>query len=200
MSHSKPHAQTPRNLELATLPIGAQFWRIYPARYPDPLGYGKTGSRFSDPRRRVARNRFGGLYLGSSLKVCFVETIIRDSRDGSAAESLPLAGLELWQYAKIEVIDPLSLVDLRGDGPVRMGVPSDVARGKKQTLARTWSVAFHDHPDAPDGIIYPSRLNEETNLMIYARAVSKLQAVRVVPLLRAPGFTQILDIFRVLIV
>jgi hypothetical protein len=65
---------------------------------------------------------------------------------------------------------------------------------------RAWSVAFHDHPAAPDGITYSSRLNEETNLAIYDRAVSKLRVVRIHPLLAAPGFSRVLNSLRVALV
>lgn len=170
-------------------------------RYPDPLGYGKTRSRFSDPRRRVERNRFGVVYPGSSLNVCVAEAIVRDNRDGSVIDYLiPQTDLDHYRLAEIEVITPLKLVDLRGNAPIRMGVPSNVLRNKKQTHARDWSVAFHDHPDAPDGIIYPSRLNGETNLAIYSRAVTNLKTIQVMSLLKAPGFARALDIFRVAII
>lgn len=53
-------------LDLATISPGARFGRIYLNRFPDPLGYGKTLSRFSDPRRRALANRFGVLYRGGS--------------------------------------------------------------------------------------------------------------------------------------
>ena len=46
-------------LEIHTVPAGERHGRIYMARYPNPLGYGKSKSRFSDPRRRVEANRFG---------------------------------------------------------------------------------------------------------------------------------------------
>ncbi len=98
------------------------------------------------------------------------------------------------------MITPLLLVDLSGNAPIRQGVPSDVVRGKKQTHAREWSVAFHDNPDAPDGIMYPSRLNGETNLAIYSRAVTKLNSVQVMALLKAPGIARVLDTFRVAII
>ena len=91
----------------------------------------------------------------------------------------------------------LRLVDLRGDNAVRMGVPTDVVRAQRQNLARRWSVAFHEHPSEPDGIIYPSRLNGATNLAIYDRAIAKLQPKRVVTLLGAPGLAQVLEDFRV---
>ena len=71
------------SLRLHAVTPGQRFGRISLSTYPDPLGYGKTPSRFSDPRRRVSANRFGVLYLGESLKVCFVETVLRDQRDGA---------------------------------------------------------------------------------------------------------------------
>jgi hypothetical protein len=65
-------------LETETIAVGERFGRLYLNRYPDPLGFGKTPSRFSDPRRRIERHRFGVLYLGGSLKVCFLEALLRD--------------------------------------------------------------------------------------------------------------------------
>lgn len=100
------------------------------------------------------------LYLGLSLKVCFLEAVLRDERDGVVGDYLmDETELDTRRYAEVQVREALKLIDLRGDGPVRMGVPSDVPRGSRQTLARKWSVAFHDHPEQVGGIIYPSRLN-----------------------------------------
>jgi RES domain-containing protein len=185
-------------LEIETLPPGQTFARIYWSIYPDPLGYGKSPSRFSDPRRRVAANRFGVLYLGDSLKVCFLEAVLRDRREG-LVDDLPINEVELTQrrYAEIATTADLRLVDLRDDNAVRMGVPTDVVRAQRQNLARRWSVAFHEHPSQPDGVIYPSRLNGATNLAIYDRAILKLQPKRLVTLLNAPGLAQALDDFRV---
>jgi hypothetical protein len=188
-------------IELAKVAIGERFGRIYLDQYPDPLGYGKTRSRFSDPRKRGDDKRFGVLYLGSSLKVCFVEAVLRDRRNGAVGD-YPIEEIELAQrrYAEIEVVAPLNLVDLRGDGPIRMGVPSDVSGASGQTLARAWSGAFHDHPQIPDGILYPSRLNEEINLAIYDRAIKKLSSVRTSQLLKAPGFAGLLNGLNVALV
>jgi hypothetical protein len=181
-------------LDLAVIGPGDTFGRIFRAAFPDPLGYSKGRSRFSDPRRRVEAKRFGVLYLGSSLKVCFLEAVLRDDRDGAVGNYLmDETELDTRRYAEVEVREELKLIDLRGDGPVRMGVPSDVSRGSKQTLARKWSVAFHDHPEQVDGIIYGSRLNGETNLAIYDRAVSKLRASRVHVLRRTPELATTLD-------
>ena len=78
-----------------------------------PLGWGPGLNRFSDPTGKL----FGVVYLGSSLKVCFVETILRNRVDG-LLEALPIARseLDLWVAAEIRVRKLLTLVDLRGDG------------------------------------------------------------------------------------
>jgi hypothetical protein len=192
-SHPTP-AFSRVKLETVTISAGQQFRRIYSNRYPAPLGFGKSPSRFSDPRRRIPANRFGVLYLGQSLKVCFLEALLRDSRNGAVGD-FPVAEAELHsrQYAEINIVHDLTLVDLRGDAAVRMGVPSDVARASHQSLARAWSVAFYDHPEKPDGIIYPSRLNLETNLAIYDRAVPKLELHSVIPLINAGGLAGVLN-------
>lgn len=185
-------------LDLATIGAGARFGRILFTRFTNPLGYSKSPSRFSDPRRRVPDNRFGVLYLGSTLKVCFVEAVLRDQGDGHTDDLLlDERDLAIRSYAAIEVVSPLNLVDLRDDGPLRMGIPSDVARGSKQSLARRWSFAIHEHPTQPDGIIYPSRLNGETNLAIYDRAVRKLRSTAHGPLLKEAKLATVLRDLRV---
>jgi RES domain len=113
------------------------FGRIILNRHSDPLGFGKTPSRFSDPRRRIPSHRFGVIYLGETLKVCFLEAVLRDSRNGAVGDyPMDERELHIRRYVEIEIAAPLSLVDLRGDGAIRMGVPSDVARASSQRLGR----------------------------------------------------------------
>ncbi len=189
------------SLDIETVPAGRRFGRIYASAFPDPLGYGKTPSRFSDPRRRDPAKRFGVIYLGDTFEVCFLEAVLRDRRDGLVGD-LPIEEKEIYarRYAEIETIADLRLVDLREDHAIRMGVPTDVAKSSRQTLARTWSLAFHEHRSVPDGIIYPSRLNGHANLAIFDRAISKLSAVRVVPLIGAPGLASVINDLRVSLV
>jgi hypothetical protein len=170
------------------------FGRIFLGAYPNPLGYGKTPSRFSDPRRIVARRRYGVVYLGESLKVCFLEAVLRDQRDGVVG-FLPIGENELERrcYATIETTSALRVVNLRGERALRMGVPTDVSRSSSHALGRKWSLAFYQHPSEPDGIVYPSRLNGQTDLAVYDRAVNKLRRTRVVDLVDAPGLAAVLD-------
>jgi hypothetical protein len=185
-------------LDLATIAPGERFGRIHSNAWPDPLGFGKSPSRFSDPRRRLSADRFGVLYLGSTFKVCFVETLLRDQRDGLIGDLiLDESELTKRSYATVEVSTALSLLDLRNDGPLRMGIPSDVVRGSRQSLARKWSLAFYKHPTQPDGIVYPSRLNGETNIAVYDHAVAKLRVHSTGPLLNAPDLARTLDELRI---
>jgi hypothetical protein len=190
-----------QRLDIETVPSGRRFGRIYASAFPDPLGFGKTPSRFSDPRRRDATKRFGVLYLGETLKVCFLEAVLRDRRDGLIGD-LPIDEKEIYarRYAEVETIAELSLVDLREDHAIRMGVPTDVAKSSRQRLARSWALAFHEHQSLPDGIIYPSRLNGHTNVAVFERAVSKLAPARVMPLIGAPGLAAVINDLRVSLV
>ena len=199
---NRPPAAFPRaSLRQVVVGAGARYGRIHSNHHPDPLGYGKTPSRFSDPRRRVVQHRFGVLYLGASLKVCFLEAFLRDQRNGFIGDYLiDERELDIRQYAQIEVLRPMTLVNLQGDALSVMGVPSDVARGSHHGLARAWSVAFREHPSAPDGIIYDSRLNGETNLAIYDRAIHKLGVVGTTPLRHATGLAAVLNDLSIAIV
>lgn len=188
-------------LDLVRISAGHAFGRIYQQRFADPLGFGKSRSRFSDPRRRIELNRFGVLYLGSSLKVCFLEAVLRDERDGVVGDfPMDEAELDSRRYARVVTNTELSLIDLTGDGPVRMGVPSDVARSSRQALARRWSIAFHEHPAQVDGVCYPSRLNGEVSLAIYGRAVPKLTVEVVTALRSAPGLARVLNELEIALV
>jgi hypothetical protein len=170
---SPPTSFGTRPLAIRREPAGATWRRLYETRHSDPLGFGLVRSRFSDLIGRA----FGVVYLGSSIRVAFHEAILRDRGDARTGPVLvAMAELEAFTCAEIEIATPLKLVDLTGDGPFKMGVPSDVAGARDQRLAQIWSVAFHAHPDGVDGVYYPSRLNEERNIAVYDRALPKLRA------------------------
>ncbi len=173
-----PKGFASRPLALADIAAGTVWRRLYQTRFTDPLGYGLGPSRFSDPETSfLPPARFGVVYLGSSVKVCFLEAILRDRGVGrTRAFPIEWAELEMWTCGELRIDAALRLVDLRGDGLVRMGIPTDVARASSQDLGRAWSRAFWSHDAKPDGIIYDSRLNGETNIGLYDRALTKVAA------------------------
>lgn len=152
-------------------PAGAAWHRLYPAHHPDPLGLGLAAGRFGDPTGA----RFRMLYLAASVATAFHEVVLRDRTDArNGAVPIPMAEIAALACAEIIVAAPLTLIDLTGDARLRMGVPSDVAGARDHVLSYMWSAAFHAHPSAPDGVLYPSRLDGQRCIALYDRAVGKL--------------------------
>ena len=75
-----------------------------------------------------------------------------------------------------------------------------VVGSSRQTLARAWSLAFIIIRPRPEGIIYSSRLNDDTNLAVYGRAIVKLRAERSFDLIKAPGFAEVLNTLKVALI
>jgi len=172
-------------LELAPIRTGTKWYRLYSSSHPDPLGFGFLPSRFSDPRIKLPeKDRFGTIYFGSSLKVCFLERVLRDLRNGQLGDvPIPYAELEQLMCAEITTVRPLNLVDLRGDNPVKMGIPTDAVRASSHRLGQRWSLAFWLHKQRPHGILYHSRLNEEINLALYDVSLPNVRVSRTLPFL-----------------
>ena len=166
-----PHFQA-RRLVTTTIAVGRTWRRIYDDAHPDPLGYGSRPSRFSDPTGAA----FGLVYGGESAKVAFVEAILRDLAIGTGGDfPLELTALTTKILATLEVIEPLTVIDLTGDGLVKMRIPTDIAHRRDHRLARRWGQAIHDHVDEVDGILFASRLIGHQNIAIYDRALHKLK-------------------------
>jgi RES domain len=142
-------------IELASIRTGTKWYRLYSSSHPAPLGFGFSPSRFSDPRLVLpVKDRFGVAYFGSSLKVCFLERVLRDLRNGQLGDvPIPYAELEQLTCAEVTMGRPLKAVDLRGDNPVKMGVPTDAVRASSHRLGQRWSLAFWLHKQHPHGIL-----------------------------------------------
>lgn len=174
-----------RSLHLVPLP-SRSFYRAFRSEYPDPLGFRPTPSRFSDPMIGTRQGKpFGTVYFGESVEVCILETIIRDTGIGRGDHKLPVAESQLAAYsiAEISCREELALLDLRGGGTIRPGIPTDAVRASDQSLGQAWAAAIHTHPDEPDGILFSSRLNEQTNLALFDRALGKLAVTDTAPLM-----------------
>ena len=184
MTTAPPSGFSKRSLVLHEPPAGQTWLRVFHRRFADPLGFGKSPSRFSDPRPLAAEGRYGVVYLGATLKVCVLEAIIRDRGDARPGD-LVISRHELENAVCAEIIfgGGLKLVDLRGDGPVRMGVPTDAVRAQDQTAGQIWADTLRGHRSTPDGLIYPSRFNGEDNVALFDHALPKVSRGEVSPLL-----------------
>lgn len=188
------------SLRLGDVPVGSVWHHIFLSRFADPLGFGFVPSRFSDPRANPPR-RFGVYYVGQTFEVAFLETIVRDRRNGNPGTLvLSSADLDAYVHVPITVSETLSLVDLRGGKPLALGISTNAIRGSAHHLGRRVSLAVYLRADRPDGIWYPSRLNGDENLAVYDRAIPKLTAGRRRKLTACPELATVLDMYRVALV
>jgi hypothetical protein len=86
---------------------------------------------------------------------------------------------------------PLTLIDLRTTGLVRLGVSTEAARGKAQGQGRKLSQAIYEQTDA-QGLIYNSRLTGGACICIYDRALAGLVATPVIEVTLLAGFVDAL--------
>lgn len=187
--------------QLVTCPIkaGTVWHHIFPDRYPNPLGYGFTSSRFCNPRR--AKHRFGVYYVAETFEGAFIETRVRDAKNYNPGVLL-MSKAELGRFVHVEITvrEDLDVVDLRGGNPIAMGIPTDAIRARAHAHGQKLSLALYRHTDRPDGICYPSRLNLDDNMAIYDRALHKLSAGPRRPLDQCDELAAVLDRYRIAIV
>lgn len=200
MATTTRHPLTSASLVRALASAGGTWHHLFLDRFADSLGFGFSSSRFSDPRK-APRSRFGVYYIGRSFEVSFLETIVRDRKNGNPG-TLVLAADDLSSYAHVAITirEPLDLVDLRRGGALVMGLPTNAVRAQSHHLGQKTSLAIYQHPDNPDGIWYQSRLNGDENIAIYDRAIRKLSAGPRRTLGSCPELAPILDRYRIALV
>ena len=157
-----------------------------------PLGVAPTPSRFSDPY-----GRYAVLYAAASLRCAFWETIARGRFTRRKRREMRRQDIETRLVVWLCSTEPLALVDLRADGPVRMGAPTAVIHDAHHAAGRALSAAVHgDLPDV-DGIVYPSRFTAETCVAVFDRAIHKLRATDVAPLMTVASFEEVLSDYEI---
>jgi hypothetical protein len=182
------------------VPATSIWHHIFLDRFADALGFGFSPSRFSDPRKKAGL-RFGVFYVGQTFEAAFLETIVRDRRNGNPGMLvLSSADLDAYAHVHVTVHQPLRLVDLRGGNAVALGVPTDAVRAGSHSLGQCASLAVYQRPDSMDGIWYPSRLNGDENIAVYDRAIGKLSAGPRRSLGSCPELAPILDRYRIAVI
>jgi hypothetical protein len=147
--------------------VHGPWFRSHELRH-GPLYYGKTGlNRFDAPAQQ-----YGTLYLAADLHSAFIETFGRQL----GVRRLSMAHLASRVFTQVAQSRPLHLVDLTGPGLSLIGADSRLTSGSYD-LSQNWALAFHEHPDQPDGLLYRSR-HDPSRLCaaIFDRAASALTA------------------------
>ena len=99
----------------------------------------------------------------------------------------------------IRSTEPLALIDLRGDGPVRIGAPSAVAHDGNHAAGRALSAAVHACLPEADGFLFPSRFTGDTCVAVFDRAFGKLTALDIADLARHVDFLDALDDYDIVL-
>lgn len=183
----------PRILQDLAVPFEPKAYvRVTPlAHAATPLGAGFGLTRFASPARA-----FKVLYLGQNVLTAVAETIVRDRFQAKVRRVLEESEIDLWGATTVSAAQPLTVIDLRTTGLIRLGVSTEAARGKAQGQGRKLSQAVHDQTTA-DGLLYTSRLTGAICVCVYERSAPLLRAAPVTPAGEWPDFAtalQALDI------
>ncbi len=174
--------------DLAVAITPKSYVRLTPmAHAATPLGAGFGVTRFASPAKK-----FKVIYLAQDLTTAIAETLVRDRFQSRVRRKLLDVEAALWGATEVTDSAPLTLIDLRTTGLVRLGVSTEAARGKAQGQGRKLSQAIYDQTDA-QGLVYISRLTGRTCICVYARALpGGLVATPVVEVTLLAGFVDAL--------
>jgi hypothetical protein len=145
------HPLPPSDFNDRPLPISecqTSWYRLNPIEYSSALYFDKSGrGRFDSPQQG-----YGILYVGFDIQTTFIECF------GRVHGAIGVAETDLSKRAlfKITTDRPLKLVDLWGNGLVKIGADARLSSGS-YLIARAWAKAIWEHPEQVDGIRYHSR-------------------------------------------
>jgi hypothetical protein len=168
--------------------ITAVYRILLKAFLSTPLALKPGRSRFCDGRS------FAVLYAAGKFDTAFVETVVRDRFVQADRRVISLD--EVRTRGCVEFVLPesesLRLVDLRDDGCLKLGAPTDAAHARNHSAGRALGRALYDDHDHVDGIWYRSRLTGGECFAIFDRAAAKLRVQRVQNLIDHPDLAVVL--------
>ena len=165
-----------------------EAYRLIRRRHQDgPLGAIPTPSRFSDPR-----GRYSVLYATQSLRCAVWEGLARNRFARRRQRILAFGEVEPIVVVTLHAIEPLSLVDLRHDGPVRIGAPTAVTHDADHRAGQSLSAATYANVPEADGFVYQSRFTGHMCMAVFDRATPKLAVRDVTGLVQHPKFADVL--------
>lgn len=157
-----------------------------------PLGIVPTPSRFSDPDLQYAV-----LYATAAVRCTFWEVLGRNRFTRRRRRQLPRSDVDARMLVSLCSTEPLRLVDLREDGPIRIGAPTAVVHDANHAAGRAFSTAiFHSVREA-EGVLYQSRFTGDVCVAIFDKATHKLEFRGDMSLVRSAAFLQALSDYEI---
>ena len=164
-----PHGRVRSLLTKMALPPS---YRIIPAHHiGTPLGTAAGDSRFCSKD-----DSYTVLYAAADFATAFVETVVRDELTHAGQRRLPLASVTArsWVNLRTRPRTKLQLLDLRRDGCVKLGAPTDAVNARNHAAGRALGRAIHDEHGQVDGLLFSSRLTGADAYAVFDRATNKL--------------------------
>ena len=170
------------------------FRVIHRSHRAAPLAAVPTPSRFSDPQ-----GRYAVLYGAETVRCAFWETLGRNRFARRRQRELPRSDVDARLVVSVWSDGALSLVDLRGDGAVRVGAPSAVIHDGNHAAGRALSGAVHGGLLDADGFVFASRFTGEQCVAVFDRAFGRLRAGDAAELARHAEFLGALDEYDIVL-
>lgn len=170
-------------------------YRIMPGRYlATPLGTSRADSRFGsrDSNHTV-------LYASPDFSTAFVETVVRDRFARLRKRNVAWKEIRdrIWARLTAQAGTVQTLLDLRGDGCIRIGAPTDVVHAKNHAAGRAFAkTILSEHPDI-EGVLYVSRLTGGDVYAVFDRGIGRLVSTEVGMLMDHPELPDVLARHRI---
>ena len=168
-----------------------ESYRIMPGRFREsPLGMSAADSRFC--------SRSAGylvLYASPDFATAFIEAVVRDRFTQRRNREVALREVteRVWARISTQPGTVLTLLDLRGDGCVRLGAPTDAVHARNHAAGRAFGNAVHTGHADVEGVVYGSRLTGEDVYAMFDRGIGKLVATATGMLMDHPELPNVLE-------
>lgn len=171
----------------------SQVYRVIHSRYAKtPLGAVPTPSRFSDPQKQYAL-----LYALEAVRCSFWEAVVRQRLTYRTHRTIAYSDVAQRWIVALHSTATLLLIDLRDDGPIRIGAPTAVAHDARHHAGRALSAAVHAHLPEADGFLYTSRFTGHACVAVFDRAFDRLAVLASMPLIEHTDFLDALDDYEI---
>lgn len=171
------HELNTRRLPTSQIEVGSTLVRIH--RPGQALFFGPGPGQRPRGRFDSLDGEFATCYMAENTLAAFAETFLREGRVKLVMEG----ELAVRWWSRLQVVAPLTLVSCHGSALTTLQTTSAISSGA-YSRSRAWAAALHKHPDAPDGLRYRSRHNDDQFcIAMFDRAASSVRAFETLPLL-----------------
>jgi hypothetical protein len=155
-----PPPLPPADLHARRLPIHVhepmwKLWRMHPGDR-SALFFGPANGQPPRGRWDAPDGGFRVCYMAERSFGAFAETFLREP----GTMLLEMDDVQARNLARIQALAPLRLVAMHGPGLHAVGATAASCSGDYD-VSRAWAAALHGHPEAPDGIRYRARHDDD---------------------------------------